>query len=376
MSRSKKASKMGGFNVAPPLRPSLKIVLLFCLITLAATTNAFPDEDDFDIGSIDDAPDQRDNQHPEWFSHSFLDLQEDLKEAQNEGKLGIAVYFGQKDCAYCEKLLEINFGKEEDIVQYTRKHFNVIPIDIWGSKEVIDIKGNELTEKEFAEQEKTHFTPSLIFYTDDGKEALKLRGYHSPYKFQAALEYVVSGYYTKEPLSDYMQRADPPPKFEIGEITTEPFFDSEPYALDRRHFPAHAPLVVFFEQQDCHACDILHSDPLSDTQTRELLQGFQSLQVNMWADTPVLTPNGDKLTAKQWAKNLGIFYAPTLVFFDEQGAEIMRIDSVVRLYRLRGVLNYVLSKGYKKAPTMQRWREMQQQADQAGLLEQESAGRH
>jgi len=347
---------------------SFKAILFFLLINLATPTNASP-KDDFDISSIDDAPGQRDNQYPDWFSHSFLDLQEDLKEAQDEGKLGIAVYFGQKDCAYCEKLLEVNFGKEKDIVQYTRTHFNVIPIDIWGSKAVIDINGNELTEKEFAEQEKTHFTPSLIFYTDDGKEALKLRGYHSPYKFQAALEYVVSGYHAKEPLSDYMQRADPPPKFEIGDINTEPFFDSEPYALDRSQFPAHAPLAVFFEQQDCHACDILHSDPLSDTETRELLQGFQTLQVNMWSDTPVLTPDGEQLSAEQWAHKLGIFYAPTLVFFDEHGTEIMRIDSVVRLYRLRGVLNYVLSEGYKKASTMQRWREMQQQADQAGLQE-------
>ena len=347
---------------------SFKVILFFFLTNLGTTANA-SSEDDFDISSIGDAPGQRDNQYPEWFSHSFLDLQEDLKEAQDEGKLGIAVYFGQKDCAYCEKLLEVNFGKEEDIVQYTRKHFNVIPIDIWGSKEVIDINGNELTEKKFAAQEKTHFTPSLIFYTNDGEEALKLRGYHSPYKFQAALEYVVEGYYTKESLRDYMQRADPPPKFEIGDINTEPFFDTEPYVLDRSKFPAYAPLVVFFEQQDCHACDILHSDPLSDPQTRKLLQGFQTLQVNMWSDTPVQTPDGEKLSAKQWAHKLGIFYAPTLVFFDEQGVEIMRIDSVVRLYRLRGVLNYVLSEGYKKAPTMQRWREMQQQADQMGLLE-------
>jgi thioredoxin-related protein len=89
----------------------------------------------------------------------------------------------------------------------------------------------------------------------------------------------------------------------------------------------------------------------------------------MWSETPVLTPNGEKLSAKQWAEKLEIFYAPTLVFFDEQGTEIMRIDSVVRLYRLRGVLNYILSKGYQKAPTMQRWREMQQRASKMELPE-------
>lgn len=333
---------------------------------MGSAAAAAPD-DGFDIGSIDDTPGLRDNQYPDWFSHSFLDLREDLEEAQNEGKLGIAVYFGQKDCAYCEKLLEVNFGTEEDIVQYTRNHFNVIPIDIWGSKEVIDIDGVELTEGLFAQREKTHFTPSLIFYMGKGKEVLRLRGYYPPYKFRAALEYVVSGYYKKETLRDYMARADPPPKFEIGDINSESFFDAEPYALDRSHFPAYGPLAVFFEQADCHACDILHSDPLSNTQTRELLGEFQTIQLNMWSDTPVLTPDGQQLSAKKWARKLGIFYAPTLVFFDENGAEVIRVDSVVRLYRLRGVLNYVLSQGYKKAPTMQRWRERQQQADHMDL---------
>jgi len=75
----------------------------------------------------------------------------------------------------------------------------------------------------------------------------------------------------------------------------------------------------------------------------------------------VLTPDGKRLTAREWARRLGLFYAPTVVFFDERGKEVFRIDSVVRLYRLRGVLQYVLAKGYLEAPTFQRWREMQSQ---------------
>jgi thioredoxin-related protein len=130
--------------------------------------------------------------------------------------------------------------------------------------------------------------------------------------------------------------------------------------LDRRHFPAQKPLVVFFEHRDCHACDILHTDPLSDGAIQLLIDGFDAVQLDMWSDTPVLTPDGERLTAIKWAKKLGLFYAPTLVFFDEKGKEIIRVDSVVRLYRLRGVLEYVLSKGYLEAPTYQRWREMQQ----------------
>jgi thioredoxin-related protein len=65
------------------------------------------------------------------------------------------------------------------------------------------------------------------------------------------------------------------------------------------------------------------------------------------------------MTAREWAETLGLFYAPSLLFFDEQGEEVIRVSSVVRVYRLRGVLEYVLSKGYLQAPTYQRWRESQ-----------------
>lgn len=311
---------------------------------------------------INDEPGIRDIQHPDWFSETFLDLREDLADAKAAGKLGIIVYFGQKDCAYCEALMKVNFGREKDIVDYTRKNFNVIAINIWGSREVTDMDGEVLTETKFSEKEKTNLTPTLMFYTDNDSPPLVLRGYYPPYKFRAALEYVVDGYFRTETLRDYMARANPPGKFDEKDMVEEDFFESPPYGLDRSHFPAEQPLVVFFEQHDCHACDILHSDPIRDPVVQRMLRNFDAVQLDMWADTPVILPDGSKLTARQWAKKLGIFYAPTLVFFDEQGKEVMRVASVVKLYRLRGILEYVLKKGYLTAPTYQRWREEQQNA--------------
>ena len=49
----------------------------------------------------DDRPVPNQVVHPSWFKASFLDLGDDLKEAKEANKTGIAVYFGQKDCAYC-----------------------------------------------------------------------------------------------------------------------------------------------------------------------------------------------------------------------------------------------------------------------------------
>jgi len=83
--------------------------------------------------------------------------------------------------------------------------------------------------------------------------------------------------------------------------------------------------------------------------------------LDMRSTTPVLTPGGQKMTAQQWADQLQLDYAPTLVLFDEKGREIIRIDSVVWFYRLQNILNYVISKGYHQFPTFQAWRQHHQQ---------------
>ena len=312
--------------------------------------------------TFDDRPGLRDIHHPAWFKQSFLDLREDIREAAASGRHGVIVYFGQDHCAYCEALMTVNFGSETDIVEYTRRHFDVVAIDIWGSREVTDPAGRVSTESAYAEREKTNFTPSLLFYDTTGREALRLRGYYSPYRFRAALEYVVDGYYRVEALHEYLARADPPPKFDMADLNEQPFFTLPPYALDRSRVTAQKPLVVFFEQRNCHACDILHTGPLDDSKTRELLGRFDVVQLDMRSDEPVWTPGGARVQARDWASSLGLYYAPTLVFFDERGEEIIRVDSVVRLYRLRGVLEYVLERGYLQAPTYQRWRALRAQS--------------
>lgn len=314
--------------------------------------------DRFDISTIDDTPKIRDVQYPDWFSNTFLDLNEDLNDALEQNKKGIIVYFGQKDCAYCEALMEVNFGREIDIIKYTRQHFNVIPVDIWGSRDVTDFNNETLSEKAYSRREEAHFTPSLIFYGPGGQKLLQLRGYYTPYKLRAALEFVVDEHYKHKSLRDYMALADPPDN--NGNMNQQHYFKKPPYILDRTRVPGQKPLVVFFEQKSCHACDVLHSGPLDDEITQLLLQGFEVVQLDMWDDkTPVLTPDGQKITASQWARQLNLFYSPSLLFYDESGQEIIRVSSVIRVFRLRGVLEYVLYKGYLEQPSFQDWREDQ-----------------
>jgi thioredoxin-related protein len=329
--------------------------LLPLILLLLAAAPARSADDPAAALEFDDAPLEEPLEHPEWFKHSFLDLREDLREALAEGKKGIAVYFGQKRCAYCRMLLKTNFGLS-DIEQYTRWHFDLIPIDIWGVQEVTDMDGRVLTEREYAVREGTNFTPSLIFYDAEGRVAMRLRGYYPPYTFRAALEFVADGHYLRESFNAYVARGESRPAFEPDELVEEAFFIPPPHNLDRTRMRGQRPLAVFFEQGECHACDVLHTQPLGQPAINKLFFQFDAVQLDIRSDEPVITPDGRKTTARRWGEELGLFYAPSVLFFDEGGREIIRVDSVVRFFRLHNVLNYVLSKGYLDEPDYQRWR--------------------
>lgn len=304
---------------------------------------------------FNDAPLQREIEHPAWFKESFLDLREDLSEALANGKKGIALYFGQANCAYCKALMEINFSKP-DLVKYVRQHYDIIPLDIWGSRTVTLFDGSEINESELAIQFNTNFTPSLIFFDEKGDIAFKMRGYYKTYRFQAVMRYIVEDFYKTESFRDYLERADPPPRFADDDLNEHEQFIKGPVVLDRRAAAGSKPLAVIFEQRQCHACDQLHSEPLNNQITKEWLKGFELRQLDAWSDTPLITPDGQHLSAREWADRLHIDYLPTTVFFDETGKEILRIDSVVKLYRMRSTLAYILTNGYRNYKSFQHWR--------------------
>ena len=327
--------------------------LLLAAYIVATGTAAASLPDDSVIYGFDDQMLAEPLEHPEWFKESFLDLGADLEAAVDAGKRGLILYFGQQRCAYCLKLMRVNFGLE-DIVEYTRANFDVVPIDIWGVAEVTTLDGKVTTERELAEREDTVFTPSLLFYDAEGTPALRLRGYYPPYQFRAALEYVADGHFKRESFRDYLARGDNRMVFDESDLNDEPFFADPPYNLDRR-VPSDRPLAVFFEQGDCHACDVLHGQALREPAIYQHFADFDTVQLDMWSDTPVVTPSGERTTAREWAEDLGLFYAPSIIWFDERGREVLRVDSVIAFYRLRNVLNYITSRAYLTG-SFQDWR--------------------
>ncbi len=299
----------------------------------------------------------RETEHPDWFKESFLDFEEDIEEATANGKR-VMLYFWQRGCPYCAQLIEHNFT-QKDIVDTTRANFDLIAINMWGDRDVVTVGGQRYTEKELAAALKVMYTPTLLFFDEAGKLALRIDGYYPPQSFRVALDYV-AGHKEKEiGFRDYLASRQPVPA--SGSLNAQTFFMVAPFVMARHKAPAERPLAVFFEQKQCETCDQLHKKVLIDTATRDLMNFFDAVQLDMWSDTPVITPTGERITARDWAQALNIQYAPSVVFFDVNGAEVMRTEAFFKTFHFQSVLDYVLSESYAEQPSFQRY--LQARAD-------------
>ncbi|UCC56023.1 MAG: thioredoxin fold domain-containing protein [Gammaproteobacteria bacterium] len=290
------------------------------------------------------------SEHPDWFKESFLDFEEDVQEAADRNKR-VMLYFHQDGCPYCSKLVKDNF-RQTDIVENMQASLESIAINMWGDREVVTIEGKPYTEKTLAAALRVNYTPTLIFLDEQGKVALRLNGYYPPDEFRLALEYVAGHKETELSFHDYITEQSTAAS---GKLNPEPFFLSPPYALARNVIPADRPLAVFFEQAACAKCDILHEKILADPATRKLVEQLETVQLDMRADTPVITPGGEKTTARNWAGKLDLGYAPSIVFFDRKGKEVMRIDAFLKTFHVQSIFDYVLQEAYLEEPSFQRF---------------------
>jgi len=286
---------------------------------------------------------------PDWFVNSFLDIREDVSDAAAAGKR-VLLYFYQDGCPYCKKLLDTNLALK-DTETRMREHFAVIAINMWGDREVTGFEGEMTTEKAFAKSLRVMFTPTLLFLDEAGNVVLRVNGYFPPHKFNAALDYAASHDGRDPDFRTWYAAAAPVPA--SGVLHRDPGWLSPDANLAAR--AGGRPLLVMFEQQECAPCDELHLDILKRPESREQLARFDVVLLDMWSQDPVTRPDGKTSSVAAWARELGLQYAPTLVFFDATGAEVFRTEAWLRSFHIQSAMDYVASGGYLEQPEFQRF---------------------
>ncbi|WP_238366252.1 thioredoxin family protein [Mesobacterium pallidum] len=146
-----------------------------------------------------------------FFLDSFLELGADLEEAAAEGK-GLIVLFEQRGCPYCRELHAVNFERAE-ITDYMTAQFNVLQLDMWGAREVLDFDGEALEERALARKWFVNFTPTQVLVPAAhagaadlrAAEAFRMPGYFKPFHHLSGLEYVASGAFRDQPFQRFLQ---------------------------------------------------------------------------------------------------------------------------------------------------------------------------
>lgn len=293
----------------------------------------------------------KETEYPSWFKDSFLDLKDDLADATKNGKR-LMIIFTQNGCPYCNALVERNLS-QKDIEELVRSKFDVMALNMWGDRHVSSLDGRSLNEKSFAEELKVQFTPTILFFNEQGQVILRLNGYLPPEKFKQAVTYIADKMENQQSYQEYL--ASRQVILKSGQLPKEDFFQPPPFNLVRKSGQNARPLAVYFEQMDCPNCDDLHKKVLIDADTRKLINQFDNVQLDMWSDTPVTLPDGSSSTARQWAKQLDIKYAPTIVLFDSSGKEVIRSEAFFKIFHTQGIYAYVISGDYKTQPSFQRF---------------------
>lgn len=148
-----------------------------------------------------------------WFLESLLELPDDLASAR-AGKKRFAVLFELRGCPYCKEMHFGNFAQPH-IEKYVRENFDILQINIIGSREVMDFDGERLSEKALAAKYGVRYTPTFLFFPESTeglkakkpaqREVTRLQGVLKPPQFLAAFRYVVEKAYEKTPLPEYLK---------------------------------------------------------------------------------------------------------------------------------------------------------------------------
>ncbi len=148
-----------------------------------------------------------------WMRDTFKDLQEDLEEANSEGKR-LMLIIEQRGCIYCKRMHEEVFVIPE-IKEFIEENFFVVQLNMFGDVDVTDFDGETLPEKEMAKHWGVLFTPSILFFDESvgsDKTAVQaavatIPGAFGRYTTFNMLNWVIEkGYLKDEPFQKYHAR--------------------------------------------------------------------------------------------------------------------------------------------------------------------------
>jgi thioredoxin-related protein len=121
-----------------------------------------------------------------------------------------------RGCPYCRETHLVNFARP-DIEEFVKSNFDILQLNIVGSRKVTDFDGSEISEKALAAEYGIRFTPTLQFFPEKAeslsgtppgrREVARAAGYLRPDDFLAMFRYVREKEYERRSFRDYVKAA-------------------------------------------------------------------------------------------------------------------------------------------------------------------------
>ena len=109
----------------------------------------------------------------------------------------LAVIFESKFCTGCDEMHREGFRRPEVVKQIER--FDVARFALGERTELVRPDGKKTTVDAWARELKVTYTPTIVFFGENGREAFRVESYVRPFHLAASFDYVASGAYRREP---------------------------------------------------------------------------------------------------------------------------------------------------------------------------------
>jgi len=101
-------------------------------------------------------------------------------------------------------------------------------------------------------------------------------------------------------------------------------------------------IMVYIGQDGCPYCTRLMTANFSRPSiVDKMRRDFVAVALDLWGDREVVWTDGRTMSEKALARALGVQFTPTLLFLDESGKVIVRLDGYYPPARFEAVLDYV-----------------------------------
>jgi thioredoxin-related protein len=111
---------------------------------------------------------------------------------------------------------------------------------------------------------------------------------------------------------------------------------------------ANKRVMLYFYQDGCPYCEKLIKENMSQQQVVEnLKKNFDVIAINMWGDREITGVDGKETTEKKFAVDNKVMFTPSLLFLDENGQHVLRLNGYLPPHKFINALNYVHQKQEK-----------------------------